>query len=386
MSRRVLLWVQHLLGVGHVARAHAIARGLVDAGLELTVVLGGEPVPAFPFDGASVVQLPPIRAADLTFSRLLDERGAPVSADLLAMRRDLLLALGSRFKPHVLVTEHFPFGRRKLQSELLPLIAALKPGARIVASLRDVLVEKDDPSRARKVVGLVNSHFDRVLVHGDRALIPLEATFPDAKAIADRISYTGYVAAGRGAGPEPPGNEGRGEVIVSVGGGAVGQDLMLSALEARRNGLLSDRRWRFLCGANLGGAFIAELRAAAPADVIVEPARADFRGLLARASLSISQAGYNTLMDLLVTSCRSVVVPFAGGTESEQTYRARLLAAKGLVHVVDERGLEPRALAAAALAASAAPPPATRGIDLDGVGTTARLVKKLAEEAARGRL
>ncbi len=385
MTRRVLFYVQHLLGVGHVARAAAIARGLIDVGLELTVVLGGERVPGFGFEGAEVVELPAIRAADLSFKQLLDAAGRPVTDELLAERRERLLALARRVRPHVLITEHFPFGRHKFGIELLPLIDELRPYARIASSLRDVLVERDDARRAGAVVQLVREHFDRVLVHGDGKLIPLEATFPAVGAIGDRLTYTGYVVAGSGLGAGPPGEDGRGEVVVSVGGGAVGQVLMETAMAARRMGLLADRRWRFLAGANLDEAVFKGLRATAPEGVVVERARQDFRGLLSRASLSISQAGYNTLMDLLLARCRNVVVPFAGLGESEQTYRARLLEARGLVHVLDEQHLSPAVLAATAARALAGPPPAATGINLDGVATTARLVAELADEAARGK-
>ena len=62
---RVLFHVQHLLGVGHVARAAALTRGMLAAGLDVTVVMGGEPVANMDFSSAEVVQLPWVRAADM---------------------------------------------------------------------------------------------------------------------------------------------------------------------------------------------------------------------------------------------------------------------------------------------------------------------------------
>ena len=47
--------------------------------------------------------------------------------------------------------------------------------------------------------------------------------------------------------------------------------------------------------------------------------------LLAGAGVSISQAGYNTLMEVVQARARAVAVPFAGGNETEQTLRARRL-------------------------------------------------------------
>src|SRR5690606_35452234 len=72
---RALLYVQHLLGVGHVSRAAALTRGMLAAGIDVTVATGGEPVPAIGFGAAEVVQLPWLRAADTSFKTLLDAEG-----------------------------------------------------------------------------------------------------------------------------------------------------------------------------------------------------------------------------------------------------------------------------------------------------------------------
>jgi predicted glycosyltransferase len=47
-SCRVLLYVQHLLGIGHLVRASRIASALKDAGFDVAVVMGGMPVSGFP--------------------------------------------------------------------------------------------------------------------------------------------------------------------------------------------------------------------------------------------------------------------------------------------------------------------------------------------------
>src|SRR3546814_3080883 len=50
-------------------------------------------------------------------------------------------------------------------------------------------------------------------------------------------------------------------------------------------------------------------------------------------------------MEVLATGVPGVVVPFAGGSETEQTQRARALAAQDLLTVVPEDGLDPARLA-----------------------------------------
>jgi predicted glycosyltransferase len=80
-------------------------------------------------------------------------------------------------------------------------------------------------------------------------------------------------------------------------------------------------------------------------------------------------------MDVLQAGCRTILVPFAAGSESEQTLRARVFERRGLVRVVDEAQLTAETLAAAVAAAlAAAPPIGTGGIDLSGIETTARTI------------
>src|SRR5262245_18172659 len=114
----VLFWVQHLLGSGHVKRAVTLARAIAGHGLRVVMASGGPPAPWLEADGFELVQLPPVRANDLTFASLLDEHDRPVDDRFRAMRRDRLLALFGELRPRVIITEMFPFGRRAFRFEL----------------------------------------------------------------------------------------------------------------------------------------------------------------------------------------------------------------------------------------------------------------------------
>src|SRR5918995_7172052 len=98
---RVLFWVQHLLGTGHLKRAATVARALVDRGLEVTLVSGGPPAPWLVPDRVELVQLPWVRARDLAFSALVDADDRPLDDASRAARRDRLLALFRALQPQV---------------------------------------------------------------------------------------------------------------------------------------------------------------------------------------------------------------------------------------------------------------------------------------------
>jgi predicted glycosyltransferase len=372
---RVFIWVQHLLGIGHLMRAAHIARHLAAQGWTVSIASGGAEWPGLDLGAARLHQLPPVRAADAAFSALVELDGRPLSEAFKALRRDLLLRLFVQAEPDVLILEHFPFGRAQLRFELDTLLATAAGSAArplIFASVRDILVARR-PLREAETVAAVERGFDAVLVHGDPALVPLEASFDSAPRIASKLVYTGYVGGGAPA-PEPPPGDGEEEIIVSAGGGAVGGRIAEAAVAAAAS-MPHVRRWRILIGANAGPDLLQKLKARAPSWVVVEPARPDFRGLLARSAVSVSQAGYNTVVDVLAAAARAVLIPFAAERETEQTLRAERLARRGLARVLPEASLTPDRLAAFVAEALAMPRPAGR-IKTDGEAETERILAK----------
>jgi predicted glycosyltransferase len=395
----ILLYVQHLLGIGHIRRAAALARAFHRAGLKVVFVTGGLPVRGLGLDevpggiepgSIDVVQLPPARSRDDSFKVILDEDGRPIDDAWKARRRELLLEVYRRHRPRVVLTELFPFGRRKMRFELEPLVAAARadsPPALVACSLRDILNRPEGAEKTAWMVDRFARSYDLLYVHGDPRYFRLEDSFPESAALAERLHYTGYVteaAEAVAAARRDTGSAGAGEVVVSAGGGAVGAALLRCALAARPLSPLAEAPWRLLVGPNTPEPDFRALAAAAPPGVTVERARPDFVALLTRARLSISQGGYNTLMEVMAAGLPGVVVPFAGGSETEQTQRARLLADTGLITVVDEESLTPETLAEGI--ARALHRGSTGGgapFRFDGAAETARhLIARLKQAAA----
>src|SRR5207302_676607 len=73
----------------------------------------------------------------------------------------------------------------------------------------------------------------------------------------------------------------------------------------------------------------AALAAALPEGVVLERYRPDFPQILRRCRVSVGQAGYNTVLDILAARAAAVVVPFASGHETGQRLRGERLAAGG---------------------------------------------------------
>lgn len=373
-ATKVLFYVQHLLGIGHLARAGRIAAALADDGFDVTLVTGGLPVEGFVAPGVREVRLPPLVVGDDGFATLLDGAGQPVTDAYRDARRDRLLAVHDEIMPDVIITEAFPFGRRQVRFELLPLIERIgqrRPKPLLLASIRDLLQARTKPGRDRETADLVLAHYDAVLVHGDPAFARLEDSFALAGEISDKVAYTGLVGPDRIV-PAPD----RHDIIVSAGGGAVGQKVMQAALGAARH-LDPALTWLLITGPNLPAADFEGLAASAPANVTLARFRRDFSGLLAKARLSVSQAGYNTVGDILLAGCRSILIPFAAGGETEQNARADRLEALGRAVTVAEETVDPQTLAEAVARALALPDPASMRLDTDGARQTGRIIRDL---------
>jgi predicted glycosyltransferase len=371
---RVLFYVQHLLGIGHIARASRVANAMQRDGFDVTLVTGGLPVPGFPADGLKHVALPPIAVGDSGFSGLVDINGKAVDDSFKQLRTTLLLNTFEEVKPDIVIIEAFPFGRRQVRFELLPLLQAIeqsRPRPLLMTSLRDILQGRNKPGRDEETIELVKKHFDTILVHGDPNFVKLEETFPLAHEISARVVYTGLVA------PEPPPEPTEQyDVVVSAGGGAVGAELIKSALEA--SNIVDDvNSWCLITGPNMPQADFDAISAQASDKVSVFRFRKDFPSLLSAAKLSVSQAGYNTVCDILRAKCRSLLIPFAVGGETEQGARAERLAKLQLAHVLQEDQISGPAMADAIRQALALPSPDSQNLDLNGAQGTAAILHKL---------
>jgi len=343
----------------------------------VTVISGGVDVPVLDSRGMTFVQLPSLKANDRSFDGLVDAEGNPVVDGLKHERKQKLLELFQEIRPHVLMIELYPFGRRQLRFELIPILEAAQaatPRPHIVCSVRDILVEKNKPHRDIEMVEKARAYFDDVLIHGDPQLIPFETTFSRAADIKDMLHYTGYVVEKELA-EKAVGEQGSGEIIVSSGSGAVGENLLRTAMKARPLTSVADRRWRILVGYSMPDEVFDSLKAEERPGVTVERARSDFVTLLKNCHLSISQGGYNTLMEILLTKANGIVVPYAGGHETEQTLRARLLAERGLIRQIPEEELTVDGLVNTINAAVEHPLDGLNELNMDGAEVTAEMIK-----------
>lgn len=371
----LLFYCQHSLGLGHLARSLALCAALTER-FRVVLLSGGSVPPgtAVPA-GVRVVPLPPLALAP--DRRIVSEDGAHTVEQARRLRLETVLTTFHETLPDVLLIELFPFGRKKFADEIVPLLDEAhrrRAGRPLVAcSLRDILVSRGERQARHdeRAVTLANRYFDVVLVHSDPRFARLEESFAPSTPLRTPVEYTGFVVPGRsrhGASAEPHG------VVVSAGGGRVGEPLLRAAVGAHAL-LPADTRMKVIAGPFLPEEQWRSLERAARGRERLDLVRSvdDLEAQLGSASASVSQCGYNTALEVIRSGAPALVVPFAEDGEDEQTRRARRLESLGAVRVLDPSDLAPDTLAAAIESLSDFEP---RQVDLDltGAGSSAAIL------------
>jgi predicted glycosyltransferase len=151
--------------------------------------------------------------------------------------------------------------------------------------------------------------------------------------------------------------------------------LISCAVEAAAR-LSPSLRWLILTGPNFPRTDLQWLQTQAAASLEIAAFRPDFGDLLATAGLSVSQAGYNTVCDILRANCRALLIPFAKGGESEQTMRSMKLCKMGVADVLTEDRLNSEELAGAVEAGLQRGRPRPHGVDLEGARGTREILRR----------
>jgi predicted glycosyltransferase len=378
---RLLFYCQHSLGMGHLVRSFAIAGGL--ANNFDVVFLNGGPLPEGqkPPEKIEIVNLPPLGFD--SEMQLLSRDHSHTVAQAQKIRMEIMRKALNSARPDVLLIELFPFGRKKFAGELIAILEdarALNTPPIVVCSLRDILVERNQ-HHDEFACHRANRYFDAVLVHSDSHFARLEESFHPCSPLKVPVHYTGFVTREQRDDAE---SQARREprIVVSAGGGLVGEALLRTAIQAYEVLRAPDKPEMRI----IGGPFIPEeswqtLEEIARRKQGISLIRSvpDLGMELRNAAASISQCGYNTAMDVLRSRVPALVVPFSGEKQDEQMNRAHRLERLGALRVLEPERLDAQTLAAEVQHLLHFQPSAIE-LNMNGVENTAQMLKDLVQE------
>jgi predicted glycosyltransferase len=355
MAKKILFYCQYLTGMGHLVRSTEIVRHLVKK-FEVCFINGGPAIPGFEMPPeVELVTLPPLWIEN---GELQVTEGFNTIEEVKESRREQLINLCDRFQPDCLITEFFPFGRHKLFFELIPLLEHLKsahPKTKIVCSLRDIVGRTDLNLEEQTICQLTSQYFDLILFHSDYQFQKLEESFSRVQHLNCEVKYTGFVAQSIAennvltASDLANFNRKEPKILVSVGGGRLGYELLETTIKA--SPMIGDRLPHHIH--IFTGPFMPEkqffaLQQAAldRSNVTLQKYTSNLIAYMQKAELSISLTGYNTTMNILRTGVRSLVVPIGHyDNDKEQLVRTNKLEKLGIVEVIEPSELTPENLA-----------------------------------------
>jgi predicted glycosyltransferase len=283
------------------------------------------------------------------------------ASDAIEARKQRIMQEIVEFKPDVIITEYYPFGRWVLGLELLPAIDyARRQGSRILCSIRDVLKPPSENSRwrhqlgteyeagfvryYRRAVELLNLKYDALLVHSDRQVVKLEDSMVEAKDITIPIIYTGYISTSiniletdkeyhKAKSADDP------YIVISAGGGYGEFEFFRTWLpvlaQVRDTHLGSTGTIVALAGPlmeDLSYLRLKEICSVCPRTELRRYCNR-FQELIDGAALSVSRAGYNTAFNLLRSHAPALLIP--ASHLSDQPLRAHRFDALGIASCCD---------------------------------------------------
>jgi predicted glycosyltransferase len=342
--QKIMFYCQYLSGIGHLVRSTEIVRSLVKH-FQVYFINGGPAIAGF--EMPSEVELIKLPALWLEDGKFTVGDSSPSVESVKEIRKNLLISEFDRIKPDCLITEFFPFGRHKLFFELIPFVEHIKatsPNTKIICSLRDVIGKESDPQEADTICNLMNRYFDLLLFHSDPNFQQFAESFTRHRDIKSEIIHTGFVTQSQEVNLNDTHqlwgdvNPETAKILVSVGGGRIGYELLETVVTA--SPILAKSTpyiIKIFTGPFMPEYQVQQLKQIAGdcRNIHIETYTCRLLEYMHTADISVSLSGYNTTMNILSTGVRAIVVPIGHEQQDkEQLVRTQKLVNLGIVDCI----------------------------------------------------
>ena len=391
---RIMLYSHDTYGLGHLRRTLAIAGQLAQDLPHAQLLLVTGSMVAGAFDLPPHLDLIKLPALSKQSDGRYKARVLPLSLpETIAWREQMILQAASVFQPDLVLVDKTPAG---VQQELLPTLRYLKtwqPHTRLVLGMRDI---EDDPETTRaewESCGARQLHeevYDHLLLYGERQVFDPVREYKMSPTAESKLVSCGYLGrANSTRSREAIRREldvgDRALIVVTVGGGGDGFDLLHTYLEA----LNLDSPLRAAHSLIVTGPLMArgkreQLQGSHCSEHVTwMDFTPDLVSYLGAADLVVSMAGYNTVCEMLSLGVRTLLIPRTK-PRREQQLRAERLAKRGFARVLLPQQLSPQSLSGEIASMLASPAPRVT-LNLNGLAYASNAIISFLENAASNR-
>lgn len=353
---RIMLYSHDTYGLGHLRRSLSIANQLaLDIPNASQLLVTGSIIPdAFGIpDRLDLIKLPAISKHS---NGQYKSRTLPLSiSQIIRWREQMIMQAAIAYQPDLLLVDKSPAG---VQQELLPTLRHLKtqcPETRIVLGMRDI---EDSPEATKAewdADGIRQLHdevYDWILLYGQCEIFDPAIEYNMSPTAIQKLIPVGYLG---NVVPLKTRQSIRRElkigdqslILVTVGGGGDGFEVIKAYLEALRSGILipADAHTLVVTGPLMSKGKRELLQNIAHlSNLTMLEFTHDLISYMAAADLTVSMAGYNTVREALFLNSRLLLIPRIR-PRVEQLMRAERLAKRGLARYINPDELTPSRLA-----------------------------------------
>lgn len=218
MRKKILIWVQSSFGIGHfiMVKRFVTILNQIHPRVDVIILSGGHTE----ISDLNVIQLPKL-IDDFDDRKKLSGKNLK---DIFKQRKKIIQEVCDQYKPNILITEHFPFGRSNFREEVIELIDYVKDTCIIMTLIRDTIQRKNLRYLSEDL-----KLYQKILIAGDKNFFDISKEFK--KIDNKKITYLGYI------GPQNkyPLLKPKKTILVNVGGGVDGGKLIKKIIDISSN-------------------------------------------------------------------------------------------------------------------------------------------------------
>lgn len=310
------IYTHYTFGIGHIQRASLIAQALSKKFKVFLFYSGIEFDKKFNKNHKTVRLPGEIKKSRYSKSTLFENKN---KEKVIENRINTIINEFKKNKPDVFITEFFPFAYLRLNKTLIPILKHIQlnyPKCKIICSARDFPISDREnilKYNKYKLKNAIQKYYDLILIHAPKKISmfkPLNPIFENLKGAP--LKFTGYVV---GKHKPKVTNPTKNKVLITVGGGRDGKEIIMKTLKALSLSNLRDKlKIHVVTGpfSNYSFNISDDFK-----EFKVKKYIPDLSSKLYNYDLVVSMAGYNTIAEILFSNTQSVVFPRPNSYEQQ---------------------------------------------------------------------
>lgn len=351
-SPRYLIYSHDTFGLGHFRRCLKIAKALKINYPESSILLvTGQPQAErylLP-EGTDFIKLPAVvKVGDNCYQ----PRSLGGSFEnIFELRQNLIFEALRTFQPHLLLVDHSPLGMKgEIKKTLLELKNQSHPPS-IVLGLRDILDEPEKVCTVWESEGIypvLDETYDRIFIYGSSEFFDPTSAYRFGEKAKSKTCFTGFISDGNPvSGPTRVKKRrfAKQKILLTIGGGEDGMEIVYNYLLMLKEfgdeikttttivlGPFMQEKWKRMLNTEAVGLAVR-----------FEEFLPELANHFEQADLVISMGGYNTVVEILSSARKALIIPRVF-PRKEQLLRAQRLSKLGLVNYISPMDLSPASL------------------------------------------